>query len=127
MTTPHPQIRIRRIYEPAEPGDGARVLVDRLWPRGMRKEDAGLTLWLKEAAPSTGLRQWFHHDPTRYAEFVKRYRGELAQQGAALAQLAALTRQGPVTLLYAARDEAHNHAQVLADCLRHHMAGHHGP
>jgi uncharacterized protein YeaO (DUF488 family) len=111
-------IRIKRVYAPAAPADGARVLVDRLWPRGLSREKARLTLWLKEIAPSPALREWFGHDPARYAAFTRRYRAELAAAAAALAPLEALARQGDVTLLYAARDEAHNQARVLADYLR---------
>lgn len=118
MSSTRAAIRIKRIYEPAAPGDGARVLVDRLWPRGMRKEDAAIALWLKEVAPTPELRKWFGHDPARWQEFSRRYRAELAANPGAVARLAALAREGPVTLLYAARDEAHNHAVVLAHYLR---------
>lgn len=111
-------IRTKRIYESPDEDDGARVLVDRLWPRGMRKEKAALTLWLKAVAPSAELRKWFGHDPERYREFLRRYRAELDQNEALVTQLEAFTKQGPLTLLYAARDEAHNEAVVLADYLR---------
>ena len=117
-----PDIRLRRIYDPPDPGDGARVLVDRLWPRGCRKETAKLTLWLKEIAPSPRLRQWFGHDPARFEEFSQRYRAELEANEAAASCIGDLLRQGPVTLLYAAHDEEHNQARVLADYLRERMA-----
>lgn len=112
-----PVIRLKRIYAPAAPDDGTRVLVDRLWPRGVSKEQAALTLWYKEAAPSTALRQWFGHAPDRWAEFQERYRVELQADDAALAPLRDLLRRGLVTLLYAARDERHNEAVVLRDVL----------
>ncbi|MCF8706686.1 DUF488 domain-containing protein [Sphingobium sp. TKS] len=118
MANSLPDIRIKRIYEPAHKDDGARVLVDRLWPRGVDKERAALTLWLKEIAPSPELRKWFGHDPARWSEFSRRYRDELAQNDSAVARLAPLSANGPVTLLYAARDTEHNHARVLADYLR---------
>lgn len=104
------------MYEPHSADDGARVLIDRLWPRGVRKEAASLTLWLKDAAPTPALRAWFGHDPERYAEFARRYQRELAtgpKAAAAVDQLVALARAGPVTLLYAAKDPACNHAIVL--------------
>ena len=111
-------IRLKRVYEPPAPEDGVRVLVDRLWPRGLRKADAAIDRWLKELAPSTALRQWFGHEPSRWTGFQQRYRRELAERGDLLQQLRALARRGPVTLLYAARDEAHNEAVVLRDLLR---------
>lgn len=114
------QLRVRRIYDPAAPEDGARVLVDRLWPRGMSKPRAALALWCKEAAPSTGLRQWFGHEPARWEEFRRRYRVELRGNAAGLAPIRELLRQGPVTLLYAARDESHNEVVVLRDYLLDH-------
>ena len=119
-------IRIKRVYDPPDKTDGARVLVDRLWPRGLRKERAALTLWLKEIAPSTELREWFGHDPARWAEFGHRYRAELAHNKGAVAQLADLSKLGPITLLYAAHDTEHNHAVVLAAYLRDHLKDGHG-
>jgi uncharacterized protein YeaO (DUF488 family) len=114
-------IRIKRIYEHAHEGDGTRVLVDRLWPRGLSKDAAELSLWLKDIAPSAELRTWFGHDPERYAEFSTRYRAELAGNLEAVAQLEELARQGPLTLLYGAHDEEHNQARVLAEYLREHL------
>lgn len=110
-------ISIKRIYEPAGPSDGTRVLVDRLWPRGMRKEDAPFDLWLKDIAPSTDLRHWFNHEPERWDEFKRRYRAELTDNPA-LAELKALVAKGQTTLLYGAHDEQHNQAVVLAEYLR---------
>ena len=120
MATPI-DIRIKRIYDSPDVADGARVLVDRLWPRGVRKQTAALTLWLKDIAPSPELRQWFGHDPARWAEFARRYRAELGANPAALARLGELARTGRVTLLYGARDAAHNHALVVADALRDYL------
>jgi uncharacterized protein YeaO (DUF488 family) len=116
-------IRIRRVYGPPAPDDGARVLVDRLWPRGLSRDIAGLTAWLKDIAPSPELRAWFGHDPERFAEFSRRYRVELAGKGAAVDELRLLVAKGPVTLLYGAHDEAHNNAVVLADWLAGHGKG----
>lgn len=110
------RVRIKRIYAPPSGDDGQRVLVDRIWPRGVRRDEAALTLWLKEIAPSTALRKWFGHDPARWTEFGKRYRQEL-DANPAVGELLALIDKGAVTLLYAASDEAHNHALALADYL----------
>ncbi len=118
-----PDIRVKRIYDPLDRTDGARVLVDRLWPRGVRKEAAKLTLWLREIAPSTELRQWFGHDPARFAEFSRRYRAELRADNDAVDRLDDLVKAGPVTLLYAARDTEHNEARVLADYLKARRTG----
>ncbi|TAK46642.1 MAG: DUF488 domain-containing protein [Xanthobacteraceae bacterium] len=111
-------LHIKRIYEPASRDDGARILVDRIWPRGVSKNAADLTLWLKEIAPSTALRVWFHHDPSQWAEFRRRYRKELDANPGAVMLLRGHLKEGRVTLLYAARDEAHNHARVLADYIK---------
>jgi uncharacterized protein YeaO (DUF488 family) len=121
-------IRIKRVYDPPDDADGTRVLVDRLWPRGLRKENAALTLWLKEIAPSPALRKWFGHDPVRWMEFSRRYRAELTRNDEAVARVADSSKHGPLTLLYAAHDTAHNHALVLAAYLRDHLKdarGHH--
>ena len=114
---PASHVRLKRAYEPAAEGDGTRILVDRLWPRGVSKADAALDRWLKEIAPSTGLREWFGHDPARWQEFRRRYKQELQQHAAELEELRALARHGTVTLLYGARDEEHNDAVVLRDVL----------
>ena len=113
---PH-QIQLKRAYEAPAATDGARILVDRLWPRGVTKEALALTEWAKELAPSTALRQWFGHDPARWEAFRQRYRAELAQQETALAALWALARAEVVTLVYAAHDEAHNNAVVVREVL----------
>ncbi len=111
-----PDVRLRRIYE--SPGeDGLRVLVDRLWPRGIRREGAAIDAWLQNLAPSTALRRWFGHDPARWAAFRRRYLEELAAQSAQLEQLREAARQRPLTLLYAARDPEHHHALVLREAI----------
>jgi uncharacterized protein YeaO (DUF488 family) len=106
--------RIKRAYEPAAEADGTRVLVDRVWPRGITKEKAAVSEWLKEVAPSTELRKWFGHEPERFAEFRERYRAEL-KGSAALEELRRL--KGVVTLVYGAHDETHNQAVVLKELL----------
>ncbi|MDR7031384.1 DUF488 domain-containing protein [Mesorhizobium sp. BE184] len=111
-------IATKRIYEPAAKTDGQRVLVDRVWPRGVSKDEAALTLWLKDIAPSTELRKWFDHKPERWDEFRKRYGKELAGKGNAFGELTDLLEHGRVTLLYGARDEKHNNAVALAGYLR---------
>lgn len=109
-------LSIKRAYLPPDDGDGQRVLVDRLWPRGLRKEEAALDEWMKDVAPSPDLRKWFGHDAERFAEFSRRYRLELSENPA-LDALAALAKKGKLTLIYAAHDETHNHARVLAQYL----------
>ncbi|MGD1147547.1 MAG: DUF488 family protein [Thermoanaerobaculaceae bacterium] len=109
-------IRTKRVYDPPAPEDGARVLVDRLWPRGLAVEDARVDWWAKEVAPSDKLRRWFGHAPPRYREFVERYRRELDGNGSAQ-RLRDLAAEGTVTLLYAARDERHNNARALVEIL----------
>ena len=111
-------IRLKRAYEPASPADGYRVLVDRLWPRGVSKQRAMLDDWQKELAPSTELRQWFGHEPRRFPEFRRRYLDELRGERPRLAELRRRARDGALTLVYAARDAEHNEAVVLADVLR---------
>lgn len=115
------RIALKRVYDEPEPGDGARVLVERLWPRGLSKERAHVDVWLKEIAPSRELRTWYGHDPQKFAEFRRRYEIELASQTgqAALARLRDLAKQGPVTLVFAAHDTEHTNAVVLRDLLRH--------
>jgi uncharacterized protein YeaO (DUF488 family) len=105
-------VMLKRAYAPAAKADGKRVLVDRLWPRGMTKAKARIDLWLKEVAPSTELRQWFNHEADKWVEFQKRYRAEL-KGNAAFAELKALALQGDLTLVYSARDETQNQAVVL--------------
>jgi len=110
-------IRTKRVYEPPAPEDGTRVLVDRLWPRGVSKEDARIDWWARELAPSDKLRRWFGHAPPRFREFVDRYRNEL-DSGEAVARLKALALQQTVTLVYGARDERHNNARALVEILK---------
>lgn len=120
MTGQGRTVRLKRVYDVPGPGDGTRVLVERLWPRGLSKERAHIDLWLKEIAPSHDLRRWFGHDPEKFAEFRRRYQAELAsetdQQG--LATLRDLAKRGPVTLVFAAHDTEHNNAVVLRDLLQ---------
>ena len=111
-------IRLKRAYDPASPSDGYRVLVDRLWPRGVTKQQAQLDEWEKELAPSTELRQWFGHEPDRFAEFRRRYISELRRQRSRLAELRRRAREGTLTLVYSAHDSEHNDAIVLAEVLR---------
>jgi uncharacterized protein YeaO (DUF488 family) len=110
-------IRTKRAYEPPGESDGYRVLVDRLWPRGVAREDLAIDGWHKEIAPSDGLRRWFNHDPARWPEFVERYRTELQAPGAAavLDDLARRAKTKPLTLVYGARDGVHNNAAVVRD------------
>jgi uncharacterized protein YeaO (DUF488 family) len=111
-------VQIKRAYEPAEPGDGYRVLVDRLWPRGVSRERAHLDQWARNLAPSGDLRRWFGHDPARYNAFRSRYLTELKDQSEEVGELRKRARSGPVTLIYGARDQEHNEAVVLAELLR---------
>jgi uncharacterized protein YeaO (DUF488 family) len=110
-------IRLKRVYEKPSRADGLRVLVDRLWPRGLSKERAGLHVWFKEIAPSPELRKWFGHDPTRWKEFQRRYLKELEGKDDLVRQLRQRSREGMTTLVYAARDEQHNGAIVLKGLL----------
>ena len=110
-------VRLKRAYESRAPSDGTRILIDRLWPRGVSKAAAALDQWTRELAPSTELRKWFGHDPARWQEFRRRYAAELREHGAALRALRDQARQGPVTLVYSAHDEAHNDALVLREVL----------
>jgi uncharacterized protein YeaO (DUF488 family) len=116
-------IRLKRAYEPASPEDGYRVLVDRLWPRGVSKDAARIDLWLREVAPSTDLRKWFGHDPARWAQFRTRYFRELDDRPEVIAQLRDLAREGVVTLVYGAKDREHNDAVALKDYLETHRRG----
>jgi len=115
---PASNIKLKRAYEPPAADDGVRILVDRLWPRGVRKENAALDQWAKDLAPSTELRKWFGHDPKRWEEFRRRYREELHRHADQVEQLRAMARKGHVTLVYSAHDEAHNDAVVLKEVLR---------
>lgn len=114
---PATHLRLKRAYEPAMPEDGIRILIDRLWPRGLRKADAALDEWMKEIAPSTELRRWFGHDPGRWPEFQRRYRGELEHHTQELDRIRSLARAQTVTLVYSAHDEEHNDAVVLKEAL----------
>lgn len=115
----HPaRIFIKRAYEEPEPEDGTRVLVDRLWPRGVRKDGAHIDLWLKEIAPSAELRRWFNHDPERWAEFQRRYREELSSNESSVDVLVGLVGRGPITLVFGAKDTEHNNAVVLQEILK---------
>lgn len=111
-------IRLKRAYEPAGSSDGYRVLIDRLWPRGLSRERASLDEWNRELAPSTELRRWFGHEPSRFEEFRRRYLDELGGQRSALTGLRRRARMGRVTLVYGAKDTEHNDAVVLAEALR---------
>jgi uncharacterized protein YeaO (DUF488 family) len=111
-------VRLKRAYEQPAASDGYRVLIDRLWPRGITRERAQLDEWARELAPSAELRRWFAHEPARFEEFRRRYGEELAAQGPKLRELRRRAREGRLTLVYAARDAEHNDAVVLADVLR---------
>ena len=111
------QLTVKRVYDSPAPGDGARILVDRLWPRGVKKDALRLDLWLKDIAPSPALRTWFDHVPERFDEFATRYRRELRANPAAVATLEAFLRKGRTTLVYATRDPVMNSAAVLRDWL----------
>lgn len=111
------KILVKRVYEPWAKSDGFRVLVDRLWPRGISKEDAHIDLWLREIGPSTVLRGWFNHEPARWVEFQRRYHAELKENRPLLASIINQTKTGPVTLLYSAKDEQHNQAVALRSFL----------
>src|SRR4029079_60645 len=110
---PDDNVRLKRAYEPPAADDGIRILVDRLWPRGLSKQRAAIDQWMKDISPSTELRKWFGHDTSRWDEFRRRYAKELRQHHELLDQLRSLAREGPITLVYSARDEAHNDAVEL--------------
>lgn len=113
-----PKLQIKRVYEPVEKSDGIRILVDRLWPRGLRKEDVNIDHWIKQVAPSVELRKWFNHDPVKWDEFQFRYLHEL-KENPAIDELRDMIDQGKmVTLLYAAHDQHHNHALMLLQYLK---------
>lgn len=108
-------IRIKRIYDPPSASDGKRILIDRLWPRGVKKDEARIDEWLKDIAPSDDLRKWFGHDPEKWPEFRKKYQKELQGNGETVKRLRSEAKRGTVTLLYSAKDEEHNNAVVLKD------------
>ena len=114
-------LKIKRVYEDAQASDGVRFLVERLWPRGMKKEELKMKAWLKEAAPSQNLRKWFAHDPEKWEEFQKRYRAELESNPAAWKSILEAAKGGVVTLLYSARDTEHNSALLLKSFLEEQM------
>jgi uncharacterized protein YeaO (DUF488 family) len=116
------KVGIKRVYEARSEQDGRRVLVDRLWPRGLTKEKAGVDLWLKEIGPSTELRKWFGHDPDRWQEFQIRYRNEVEKNAACFSILQREVQRGPVTLLFGAKDQEHNEAVVLRSLLKKSVA-----
>ncbi len=116
-------IKIKRVYESADRADGTRILVERLWPRGMRKEELTLESWIKDVAPSTDLRRWFRHDPAKWEEFRRRYFAELDAHAPAWGPLIEAARNGNVTLLYSSRDTEHNNAAALKEYLNAHLAG----
>src|SRR6266478_835302 len=120
MSRRSPRPGVKRVYEPPEASDGTRVLVDRIWPRGLTKEQVGVDVWLKDIAPSAGLRTWFGHDPNRWREFHKRYFEELRTNHAAVKHLTDLILAGKVTLLFGAHDTERNNAVALADYLAAH-------
>jgi uncharacterized protein YeaO (DUF488 family) len=111
-------IRCKRVYEPSAPGDGYRLLIDRMWPRGISRERAALDEWARDLAPSDELRQWYGHAPDRFEEFRRRYRAELAAHDTELRVLRRRARSGPLTIVFAARDSEHSNAAVLAEVLR---------
>lgn len=110
-------IKLKRAYSPPSAEDGMRILVDRLWPRGVRKSDAAIDHWIKDISPSTALRKWFGHDPARWRGFRQRYAAEIRDHPDQLAELRSWARKGPITLVFGARDELHNDAVVLRDIL----------
>jgi uncharacterized protein YeaO (DUF488 family) len=110
-------VKLKRAYDPPLARDGTRILIDRLWPRGVSKSDAAIDRWVKDIAPSTALRKWFGHDPARWQEFRRRYAAEIHDHADTLAELRTAAREGPITLVFSARDELHNDAVVLRDVL----------
>jgi uncharacterized protein YeaO (DUF488 family) len=110
-------VKLKRAYEPPGAEDGTRIVVDKLWPRGIKKPDAAIDLWMKDVAPSTGLRQWFGHETNRWQEFRRRYVDEMWQKSALLDELRALARKGPITLVFGVPDQTHNDAVVLREIL----------
>jgi uncharacterized protein YeaO (DUF488 family) len=121
------QVALKRAYDPPGRDDGPRVLVDRLWPRGVSKERLRIVAWLKDLGPSTALRKWFGHDPAKWEDFRRRYRAELAEKPSLLDELAGYARGGRLTLVFGARDPVHNQAAVIKEMLRARRAGGAGP
>jgi uncharacterized protein YeaO (DUF488 family) len=121
------EIRVKRVYDAPVAEDGYRVLVDGVWPRGVSRDRARLDEWARELAPSRELRRWFGHDPAKFDEFRARYRGELTNRPDRVRELGERASSGPITLVYAARDELHNNAVVLAEVLRDHAQSRFGP
>ena len=111
------KIRIKRAYDPISDQDGKRILIDRLWPRGLKKTDLQLYAWLKDVAPSTSLRKWFAHDPAKWTEFQKKYRAELENNPQPWTEILEISKRGTVTLMYGSREREHNHAVCLKDFL----------
>ena len=114
-------LRMKRVYDPAAVADGQRILVDRLWPRGLSKAKAKVDEWLKDIAPTTELRRWFAHDPAKWPEFERRYKRELRAHRTLIGDIARRAMRGPITIVFAARDEDHNDAVVLATLIRSRM------
>lgn len=114
-------VRVKRVYDPPSEEDGIRILVDRLWPRGLSKERAEVDLWLRDLAPSPGLREWFGHDPDKWDEFRRRYRAELSRHLDEIKPIIEASRTDTITLVYSARDEEHNSAVALREYLREHL------
>jgi uncharacterized protein YeaO (DUF488 family) len=112
------KLKIKRVYEDPEDSDGFRILVDRIWPRGLAKEKAGIDLWLKEIAPSTELRKWFGHDPKKWDDFKKKYEEEMDEKQEELSIIKQQIKKGSVTLVYGAKDELHNQAEVIFEKLK---------
>lgn len=117
MKVPVKNVRLKRAYDEPAPVDGVRILVDRLWPRGLKKAAAAIDLWVKDLAPSTELRKWFGHETARWPEFERRYTTEVRQHVDLLEKIRKLARRGIVTLIYAARDQEHNEAVIIRDIL----------
>lgn len=120
-------IQVKRVYEPAGPDDGTRILVERLWPRGMKKASFQMHTWQKDVAPSDGLRRWFHHDPKKWDEFRRRYGGELDARPETWEPILEAARHGRVTLLYSAQNTQHNNAVALRDYLEAKLGAAHAP
>lgn len=112
-------VKTKRIYEAASRDDGKRILIDRLWPRGIKKEDARIDEWLKDVAPSNELRKWFSHDPAKWQEFKKRYTAELKNKSELIERLKAEAKKGTITLLFASKEERYNNAVVLKELIEH--------